>query len=188
MDSSKSSFPLLTADRPKSDNLLTSPPSERLVLPLWRSISSLNLMLPKEERRAMLLRLYNDETPLFDHTQARKAGVATSSTTSTNGATAEGAKEDIVLEDETAEPETLVDEDGGVKLNADILDDGDEDEAMVDVDATAPVGEAGVGTEAQGLETEDRLRAEQQVVADQDSRDAAAPERVGESDEFNRTV
>ncbi|KAF2458680.1 hypothetical protein BDY21DRAFT_283543 [Lineolata rhizophorae] len=37
---------------------------ERLVLPLWKSISSVNLMLPKEERRAMLLRLFNDQTEL----------------------------------------------------------------------------------------------------------------------------
>merc|ERR1711881_422551 len=29
---------------------------ERIVLPLWRSINSINLMLPKEERKAMLLR------------------------------------------------------------------------------------------------------------------------------------
>ena len=45
--------------------------SERMVLPLWRSRSSLNLMLPKEERRAMLLRLFNDETPLQDHSKDR---------------------------------------------------------------------------------------------------------------------
>lgn len=44
---------------------------ERLVLPLWRSISSLNLMLPKEERKAMLLRLFNDDSPLIDHSKER---------------------------------------------------------------------------------------------------------------------
>ncbi|KAK7733567.1 tRNA (cytosine-5-)-methyltransferase ncl1 [Botryosphaeria dothidea] len=42
---------------------------DRLVLPLWRSISSLNLMLPKEERKAMLLRLYNDNSELIDHSK-----------------------------------------------------------------------------------------------------------------------
>jgi multisite-specific tRNA:(cytosine-C5)-methyltransferase len=41
------------------------------VLPLWRSISSLNLMLPKEERKAMLLRLYNDHSELIDHNKER---------------------------------------------------------------------------------------------------------------------
>lgn len=45
--------------------------SERTVLPLWRSLHSLNLMLPKEDRRAMLLRLYNEDTPLTDHSKDR---------------------------------------------------------------------------------------------------------------------
>ena len=45
--------------------------SESMVLPLWRSNYSLNLMLPKEDRKAMLLRLYNDDTPLMDHSKDR---------------------------------------------------------------------------------------------------------------------
>lgn len=47
--------------------------TERLIIPLWRGIASLNLMLPKEERKAMLLRLYNDDSPLIDHSQERAA-------------------------------------------------------------------------------------------------------------------
>lgn len=43
-----------------------------MVLPLWRSLHSLNLMLPKEERRAMLLRFFNDETPLINTTNKRQ--------------------------------------------------------------------------------------------------------------------
>ena len=39
---------------------------ERMVFPLWKSVQSLNLMLPKEERKAMLLRLFNDDTPLIN--------------------------------------------------------------------------------------------------------------------------
>lgn len=42
-----------------------------MVLPLWRSLHSLNLMLPKEDRKAMLLRLYNDDSPLMDHSKDR---------------------------------------------------------------------------------------------------------------------
>ena len=42
-----------------------------MVLPLWRSLHSVNLMLPKEERRAMLLRIFNDDTPLVNITQKR---------------------------------------------------------------------------------------------------------------------
>ncbi|KIW07870.1 uncharacterized protein PV09_01784 [Verruconis gallopava] len=45
---------------------------ERTVLPLWRSINSINLMLPKEERKAMLLRLFNDESELIDHSKDRE--------------------------------------------------------------------------------------------------------------------
>ncbi|KAL8758707.1 MAG: hypothetical protein Q9199_001284 [Rusavskia elegans] len=45
--------------------------SERSVLPLWRSLHSLNLMLPKEDRKAMLLRLYNEIVPLQDSSKAR---------------------------------------------------------------------------------------------------------------------
>ena len=42
-----------------------------MILPLWRSLHSLNLMLPKEDRKAMLLRLYNEDTPLMDHSKDR---------------------------------------------------------------------------------------------------------------------
>lgn len=47
--------------------------TKRLVIPLWRSLHSLNLMLPKEERKAMLLSLYNDDSPLMDHSKERFA-------------------------------------------------------------------------------------------------------------------
>jgi len=40
---------------------------ERMVIPLWRSLHSLNLMLAKEDRTALLLRLYNDTTPLVNN-------------------------------------------------------------------------------------------------------------------------
>ena len=42
-----------------------------MVLPLWRSLHSLNLMLPKEDRGAMLLRLYNETGPITNHSQDR---------------------------------------------------------------------------------------------------------------------
>jgi len=40
---------------------------ERMVMPLWRSLYSLNLMLAKEDRSAMLLRLFNDTAPLINN-------------------------------------------------------------------------------------------------------------------------
>ncbi|KKZ64296.1 hypothetical protein EMCG_09728 [[Emmonsia] crescens] len=59
---------------------------ERMVLPLWRSMYSLNLMLPKEERRAMLLRLYDDDTPLVNTTQKRKLEAAAATPDQTSDA------------------------------------------------------------------------------------------------------
>jgi multisite-specific tRNA:(cytosine-C5)-methyltransferase len=47
---------------------------ERMVFPLWKSIQSLNLMLPKEERRAMLLRLFNEDTPLVNMSKGWTGG------------------------------------------------------------------------------------------------------------------
>ncbi|MCJ1310634.1 hypothetical protein MMC25_004299 [Agyrium rufum] len=44
---------------------------DEMVFPLWRSLHSLNLMLPKEDRAALLLRLYNDTSPIYDHSQER---------------------------------------------------------------------------------------------------------------------
>ncbi|TVY73617.1 tRNA (cytosine(34)-C(5))-methyltransferase [Lachnellula suecica] len=41
--------------------------NERMVIPLWRSLHSLNLMLAKEDRTAMLLRIFNDTTPLVNN-------------------------------------------------------------------------------------------------------------------------
>lgn len=46
--------------------------SEKMALPLWKSIHSLNLMLPKEDRAAMLLRIFNDTTPLINIAQIKK--------------------------------------------------------------------------------------------------------------------
>jgi hypothetical protein len=46
--------------------------SERMVFPLWKSLHSVNLMLPKEDRKALLLRLFNDDTPLVNLTQKQK--------------------------------------------------------------------------------------------------------------------
>ncbi|KAM0431857.1 hypothetical protein ACHAPT_005109 [Fusarium lateritium] len=42
--------------------------AERMALPIWKSIHSLNLMLPKEDRSAMLLRIFNDTSPLINVT------------------------------------------------------------------------------------------------------------------------
>ncbi|KAI1157846.1 NOL1/NOP2/sun family protein [Nemania serpens] len=47
--------------------------SESMVLPLWKSFHSLNLMLPKEDRSAMMLRLFNDTSPVINRTLKESA-------------------------------------------------------------------------------------------------------------------
>ncbi|POR36315.1 tRNA (Cytosine(34)-C(5))-methyltransferase [Tolypocladium paradoxum] len=77
--------------------------SERMALPLWKSIHSLNLMLPKEDRSAMLLRVFNDTSPLINITlQKQKA----SKDAQQEGGEAEDAK---VQEEETSKDVELAD-------------------------------------------------------------------------------
>ncbi len=47
-----------------------------MIFPLWKSLHSLNLMLPKEDRKALLLRLFNDDTPLVNLSQRHTNGDA----------------------------------------------------------------------------------------------------------------
>ncbi|RYC64598.1 hypothetical protein CHU98_g1629 [Xylaria longipes] len=47
--------------------------SERMILPLWKSFHSLNLMLPKEDRAAMMLRLFNDTSPVINRSLKESA-------------------------------------------------------------------------------------------------------------------
>ncbi|KAI1348015.1 S-adenosyl-L-methionine-dependent methyltransferase [Xylaria sp. FL0043] len=101
--------------------------SEPMVLPLWKSFHSLNLMLPKEDRAAMMLRLFNDTSPVINRTlkesaqlEAETAGSDVkeelkdeeqeeAETKAENGVTAEDAG-DVAMPDN--------DEDGWVKVDA----------------------------------------------------------------------
>ncbi|PHH65877.1 hypothetical protein CDD81_1246 [Ophiocordyceps australis] len=80
--------------------------AENMALPLWKSIHSLNLMLPKEDRAAMLLRVYNDTTPLVNTSlqkkqqQANKHGVE-------NGEAKNEAENATGDADETAEAKPI---------------------------------------------------------------------------------
>ncbi|KAL8873034.1 MAG: hypothetical protein Q9174_001435 [Haloplaca sp. 1 TL-2023] len=84
--------------------------SERMVLPLWRSLHSLNLMLPKEDRKAMLLRLYNEIIPLQDNSKARfeKDGIERNGVSDTNNMDGAGDARDT-----TTIAEDVEDVDGG---------------------------------------------------------------------------
>ncbi|KAL3475881.1 S-adenosyl-L-methionine-dependent methyltransferase [Aspergillus californicus] len=83
--------------------------SERMVLPLWRSLHSINLMLPKEDRRAMLLRIFNDDTPVLNTTQKRAEAKVPSAVAAESIGTEEEAikHENIVLgQDEQEQMDT----------------------------------------------------------------------------------
>ena len=73
-------FVVKVAPRPEDaaeEALIGDVPLEPMALPLWKSFHSLNLMLPKEDRAAMLLRIFNDTTPLVNNSlkdsKAKKA-------------------------------------------------------------------------------------------------------------------
>ena len=124
-----------------------------MVLPLWRSLHSLNLMLPKEDRRAMLLRLYNEDTPLMDHSKDRFHNNANPQTnadvkdepddSNDDGADAhvkdemaavkpEGEGEDVAAAGLAGDVETMEngaeDGDGDVERQDDVLSDAVKDE------------------------------------------------------------
>ncbi|PNS14924.1 Multisite-specific tRNA:(cytosine-C(5))-methyltransferase [Sphaceloma murrayae] len=153
--------------------------SERIVLPIWRSVASVNLMLPKEDRKAMLLRIYNDDTPLIDHSQQLKPKPRDDNERSEKSLNeAKDATGTNGVREETFDDE----EDGGVKLDAAA------DETVETADATAPLGMKGVGTEESAMEAEDALRKEQEMLVDEAKDAEAAPEREGEEDRMNTTV
>lgn len=67
--------------------------AERLVMPLWRGLGSVNLMLPKDERKAMLLRLFNDAGDLVDHSQHMKNAPQAQGKTKPDARAAEARRE-----------------------------------------------------------------------------------------------
>ncbi|KAK7523749.1 putative methyltransferase [Phyllosticta citriasiana] len=157
---------------------------ERLVLPLWRSISSLNLMLPKEERKAMLLRLYNDSSDLVDNSLRNKQlqqqnGTSTPAQESAAEAEAD-AKAEVTAADEAAqEPETVEEEDGGVSLNTAMEVDVEE--------ATTGVGQKGVGPEVEAVAADNQLEASRQHEADT-TKTTAEGEKIREEDDVVNTT
>lgn len=85
--------------------------SERMVLPLWKSFHSLNLMLPKEDRSAMLLRIFNDTTPLVNSILKRDQKAAEQKVEGENGAEAATEGEAV------ADTEATGDDDGGATVD-----------------------------------------------------------------------
>ncbi|KAI1658473.1 S-adenosyl-L-methionine-dependent methyltransferase [Daldinia decipiens] len=100
--------------------------SERMVLPLWKSFHSLNLMLPKEDRSAMLLRVFNDTSPVINRTlkeSAKKEDAAEAN--------------DEVKDDQTMEDVPAVEETNGENETAEQHDENNGDEVAGDVEVEA---------------------------------------------------
>jgi multisite-specific tRNA:(cytosine-C5)-methyltransferase len=78
-----------------------------MVVPLWRSLVSVNLMLPKEDRRAMLLRIFNDTEPVVHMLPAKTKSAVVDGEVDTS------EMSDAVVGDAitaTADPEMVSDE------------------------------------------------------------------------------
>ena len=108
-----------------------------MVLPLWRSLHSLNLMLPKEDRKAMLLRLYNDDSPLMDHSKDRFNKQANGDDASSDVE----VKDELVVgadEEEVAAAGVPATEEGALKLEDDAYSKV-EDEAAKEVEVAVGV-------------------------------------------------
>ncbi|KAL9077256.1 MAG: hypothetical protein Q9157_003447 [Trypethelium eluteriae] len=141
---------------------------ERIVLPLWRSMWSLNLMLPKEERKAMLLRIYNDDSPLVDNSKDRFKEARTHIGSSSSSPTPAGqtdAPESMILENEIEDPDSHI----------------HPEEATTVVAALEPGA-----SETKALQDEDRMLGNAQQKAD-DTKEVA-PGVTDEDDAFNTTV
>ena len=93
--------------------------NEHMALPLWKSFQSLNLMLPKEDRSAMLLRIYNDTTPLINMGIKRDPPKEAAAVEEKK----EGETEEEVKTEETETTETPVDvkvEEAPVEMQTDV--------------------------------------------------------------------
>ncbi|KAL5395095.1 hypothetical protein PMIN06_006470 [Paraphaeosphaeria minitans] len=91
----------------------------RMVLPLWRHPGSANLMVDKDDRKAMLLRLYNEKDPQIKNHVAEKAAAAAEEERKANELEAKQAKEEASKDPaEVEDKEAMeIEEEGGVMLD-----------------------------------------------------------------------
>ena len=115
--------------------------AERMVLPLWKSFHSLNLMLPKEDRSAMLLRIFNDTTPVVNQSLKESAAAQQKKKEEEQGKAEAGA------ETEKKEEEGSGDGDAAAVKPEQVEEVGADDEAMADAAAaSAPEADAAGAT------------------------------------------
>lgn len=175
---------------------------EGLVLPLWRSLHSLNLMLPKEERKAMLLRIFDEDVELINHadgkgkpdvTKAQAAGERRNEfdastlkeeddATTAADAKAGAAGSSSAPADEAVRMQELAEEmDDSATLPASLTNDGP-DEKDLQLSARA--------LEEDAVAAKDRMEPERlEEMEDEGTKvKRAMPEREGEGEEVNTTV
>ena len=147
---------------------------EGFTLPLWRSLHSLNLMLPKDERKAMLLRVFEEDVELINHSEARKNDQSDKRPTKESIPAEEDAKElQRRLENEPDHPAA-----------------DDENGDILDTPASPLEPELALAAEQYALAEEYRERPKAAEAFEDDDRKIkdAMPEREGETGEMNTTV
>lgn len=149
--------------------------SEGFVLPLWRSLHSLNLMLPKEERKAMLLRLFEEDVELVNHTELAKRETKVRGSASGEADATEVQRKIAHMKDDDVPVPSGKGPANVIK--GEVVEEGDVDLAAVAAEQDA--------IEAQDTAT----AAKAEVLEDEDTKISdAMPERVGEEQEMNTTV
>jgi multisite-specific tRNA:(cytosine-C5)-methyltransferase len=144
---------------------------EALTLPLWRSMHSVNLMLPKEDRRAMLLRIYNEDVELVNHTDAKHNG-GKGSHEGKGKAPAEEPKGSVNAQADAEE----------LKQRIKDNDDSDDSEGGVAVAADPPTDLDVMAMEEDMISAENEVHSKRlEVLEDGDRKVAEAmPERAGD--------
>lgn len=94
----------------------------RMVLPLWRHPGSANMMVDKDDRKAMLLRLFNEKDPQIKNHVAEKAAAAAEEERKANELEAKEAEEEESKDPQEVEAKEALEleengEDGGVLLS-----------------------------------------------------------------------
>ena len=148
---------------------------EGFTLPLWRSLHSLNLMLPKDERKAMLLRVFEEDVELINHSEARK---------NDHSDKRPPPKESMPAEEDAKELQRRIE-----NASDDAAANGESGEPL-DTPASSLEPDLALAAEQDALAEEDRERSKAAEAFEDDDRKIkdAMPEREGETDEANSTL
>ena len=150
---------------------------DRLVLPLWKGLKSVNLMLPKEDRKAMLLRLFDEDVPLVDHSQK---GKGKQNLAEVQEGDQEVASERAMRKNSSSDPdgaEVGAADDAAVDGSV-VPDDADgaEDAAEMDVDGVEAEGSRGADESALANDArKEEADLKTELAKDMDSEGAASP-------------